>query len=76
MQESFINFYKMQENFYKIFHAGSLKFLNFIKNDPCVHACAWKKFLQSQPGRLQQKLQKTIPKKAFGPINWAIQQKM
>ena len=32
-------FSKMQESFYTIFHAGSLKFLNFTKNDPsCMPA--------------------------------------
>ena len=33
-------FSKMQESLYKILHAGSMKFLNFIRKDPCVHVCA------------------------------------
>ena len=37
LQRSFISFHKMQESFYIILHAGSLKFVNFVKNDASVH---------------------------------------
>ena len=33
-----------------VFFAESLKFLNFITYDACVHSCGLKKFMQFQPG--------------------------
>ena len=50
IQGRFISFSKMQRSFCEIFHAGSLNFLNFIKNDPCMHLCACKISLHFQLG--------------------------
>ena len=44
-------FHKLQCKLSKFFHDWSLNFLNFIKNNPCMHICACKIFLHFQLGK-------------------------